>query len=144
MSRFTLLFVLLATSFLCGCHHKPHGHEAPRKLLVTTPLRKSTELTSEYVAQVRAIQHIELRALERGYIQSIFVDEGQQIKTGERMFQILPLIYQAEVQKAQAEADAKANIKEVVQEVILEAISNAQPEKLAEVAQGEGKQKSKK
>lgn len=105
MSRFTLLFVLLATSFLCGCHHKPHGHEAPRKLLVTTPLRKSTELTSEYVAQVRAIQHIELRALERGYIQSIFVDEGQQIKTGERMFQILPLIYQAEVQKAQAEAD---------------------------------------
>jgi len=105
MSRITLLFVLLATSLLWGCHHKPHGHEETRKFLVTTPLRKSTELTREYVAQVRAIQHIELRALERGYIQTIFVDEGRQIKTGERMFQILPLIYQAEVQKAQAEAD---------------------------------------
>jgi membrane fusion protein (multidrug efflux system) len=105
MSRILLLFVLLASPLFCGCHHKPHAHEETRKFLVTTPLRKSTELTSEYVAQVRAIQHIELRALERGYIQSIFVDEGRQIKNGERMFQILPLIYQAEVQKAQAEAD---------------------------------------
>jgi len=105
MSRITLLFVLIATSLLWGCHQKPHAHEETRKFLVTTPLRKSTELTSEYVAQVRAIQHIELRALERGYIQGVFVDEGQQIKSGTRMFQILPLIYQAEVQKAQAEAE---------------------------------------
>ena len=60
---------------------------------------------SEYVAQIRAIQHIELRALEKGYLQGIFVDEGQRVAKGTRMFQIMPLIYQAEVQKAQAEAE---------------------------------------
>jgi membrane fusion protein (multidrug efflux system) len=57
------------------------------------------------VAQIRAIQHIELRALEKGYLQGVFVDEGQQVAAGRRLFQIMPLIYQAEVQKAQAEAD---------------------------------------
>lgn len=64
-----------------------------------------TELTKDYVAQIRAIQHIELRALEKGYLQGIFVDEGQRIQKNTKMFQIMPLMYQAEVQKANAEAD---------------------------------------
>ena len=88
-----------------ACHPKHHAHEEKGKYLVTTPMRKDTELTQEYVAQIRAIQHIELRALERGYLQGVFVDEGQHIEKGQRMFQIMPLIYQAEVQKAQAETD---------------------------------------
>jgi len=46
-----------------------------------------------------------LRALERGYLQKIFVDEGQAVKKGQMMFQIMPLLYQAEMQKAQAEAN---------------------------------------
>ncbi len=72
---------------------------------VTTPLRDDVELTHEYVAQVRAIQHIEVRAQERGYLTEIFVDEGQQIREGKKMFQIMPLIYRAEVRRAEAEAD---------------------------------------
>jgi membrane fusion protein (multidrug efflux system) len=59
----------------------------------------------DYVCQIRAIQHIELRALEKGYLQNIFVDEGQFVKQGQRMFQIMPMLYQAEQQKAQAEAN---------------------------------------
>lgn len=94
--------VALATM---GCHREHKVHEEKSKFLVTSPLRKPTELTREYVAQVRAIQHIELRALERGYLQGIYVDEGQKVPRGHRMFQIMPLIYQAEVQKAQAETD---------------------------------------
>jgi membrane fusion protein, multidrug efflux system len=88
-----------------SCHHKHHEGEEEGKYLVTSPLRKDTELTKEYVAQIRAIQHIELRALEKGYVQGVFVDEGQHITAGRPMFQILPVVYQAEVQKAQAEAD---------------------------------------
>jgi membrane fusion protein (multidrug efflux system) len=57
------------------------------------------------VSQIRAIQHIELRALEKGYLKKIYVDEGQFVKKGQLMFQILPLQYQAEFQKAQAEAN---------------------------------------
>lgn len=105
MHRTPLLLLLLTALATQGCRHDHHEPEEKGKYLVTSPLRQSTELTQEYVAQVRAIQHIELRALERGYLQSTFVDEGQRVQKGHKMFQILPLIYQAEVQKAQAEAD---------------------------------------
>ena len=103
--RLPILFVWLATLSMSACHPKAHAHEEHGKYLATSPLRKTTELTKEYVAQIHAIQHIELRALERGYLQGIFVDEGKPVKIGQRMFQIMPLIYQAEVQKAQAEAE---------------------------------------
>ena len=96
------LLALLATT---ACHAAHHEHAEEAKFLVTSPLRKDTELTRDFVAQIRAIQHIELRALEKGYLQGTFVDEGQKIPKGTKMFQLMPLIYQAEVQKANAEAD---------------------------------------
>lgn len=104
MSRLPLPLVMLASLSVAGCHREHHPAEEEAKYLVTTPLRKDAELTKEYVAQVRAIQHIELRALEKGYLQGVYIDEGKQVAAGTRMFQIMPLIYQAEVQKAQAEA----------------------------------------
>jgi membrane fusion protein (multidrug efflux system) len=105
MFRLQMPLVLLAALSTTACHREQHGHEEEGKFLVSSPMRKSTDLTKEYVGQIRAIQHIELRALEKGYLQGIFVDEGQRVPSGRRMFQIMPLIYQAEVQKAKAEAD---------------------------------------
>lgn len=104
--RKTLLFIGLCT-VLCntGCNSKKEEKEEEVKFLVTSPLRKDTTITREYVSQIRAIQHIEVRALEKGYLQNIYVDEGQFVKKGQMMFQIMPLIYNAELQKSQAEAD---------------------------------------
>jgi membrane fusion protein (multidrug efflux system) len=100
-----MALILMAALSTMGCHREHHEIEEKGRFLVSSPLRKDTDLTKEYVAQIRAIQHIELRALEKGYLQGVFVDEGQQVAAGRRLFQIMPLIYQAEVQKAQAEAD---------------------------------------
>lgn len=105
MNRIPVLLTWLAILTLVGCHPEHHAHEETGKFLVTKPLRKDTEINKDYVCQIRAIQHIELRALERGYVQGIYVDEGQLVKKGQKMFQIMPMIYQAELQKAQAEAE---------------------------------------
>lgn len=102
--------LLLAALSMMGCHHVEAAPEKEPKYLTTTPLRTNVELTRQYVAQVRAIQHIELRALEKGYITGIFVDEGQNVGKGAKMFQIMPLIYNAELQSAAAEA-AQAEIE---------------------------------
>lgn len=100
----SLIAILCNTS--CKSHHEEEGEgEEQVTFLVTSPLKKDTLTTKEYVCQVRAIQHIELRALERGYLQEIFVDEGKYVRKGQRMFQIMPLLYNAELQKAQAEAN---------------------------------------
>ncbi len=100
-----MLLLCLSTLPPMGCQRHEQHHEETGKFQVTRPLRQDTEITEAYVSQIRAIQHIELRALERGYLQGIFVDEGQQVKKGQRMFQIMPVLYQAELQKAEAEAN---------------------------------------
>jgi membrane fusion protein, multidrug efflux system len=87
----------------CASKHEEKGEKI--KFLVTSPLKKDTLITREYVCQIHAIQHIELRALEKGYLQEIFVDEGKFVPKGKLMFQIMPLIYQAEAEKAKAEAN---------------------------------------
>lgn len=82
------------------------GGHAPGVFLVTSPLRKDAELPRDYVCQIRAIQHIEVRALERGYLEEVFVDEGRSVTRGQPMFQIMTVIYQAELDRAKAEGEA--------------------------------------
>jgi membrane fusion protein, multidrug efflux system len=104
MMRISIL-ICLAFLVTIGCGHDEHGKHADTKFVVTSPVRKDTVVYHEYVCQIRSVQHIELRALERGYLQKIFVDEGQAVKKGQLMFQIMPMIYEAEMQKAKAEVN---------------------------------------
>lgn len=90
---------------LTGCQSKKETPEITSKLLVTSPLLMDTTIIKDYVCQIHSSQHIEIRALEKGYLQKIFVDEGQFVRQGQLMFQIMPLMYKAELQKAQAEAN---------------------------------------
>jgi len=87
-----------------SCSSRREEAEAETKFLVTSPLRRDTLVSRIYVCQIRAIQHIELRSREKGYLEKVFVDEGQFVKKGQMMFQIMPLLYKAELQKAEAEA----------------------------------------
>ena len=105
MRKTLILVSLVALLGHTGCKSEKEEKEEEIKFLVTSPLKKDTVVTRQYVCQIRAISHIELRALEKGYLQGIFVDEGQTVKKGQLMFQIMPMLYQAELQKAQAEAD---------------------------------------
>ncbi len=72
---------------------------------VSKPLVKDLTMNDEYVCQIRAIQHIEIRSLEKGYLQKILVDEGESVHQGQLLFQIKPSVYQADVQKSEAEVE---------------------------------------
>lgn len=104
MRKFLVFAVVCAILGQASCKLKTEEKEEENKFLVTTPLKKDTLITRQYVSQIHAISHIELRALEKGYLQDIYVDEGQHVKKGQLMFKIMPLLYQAELQKAKAEA----------------------------------------
>ncbi|MES2382651.1 MAG: efflux RND transporter periplasmic adaptor subunit [Bacteroidota bacterium] len=104
MRKILIFAALCALLSQTSCKFKTEEKEEESKFLVTSPLKKDTLITREYVSQIHAISHIELRALERGYLQDIYVDEGQHVKKGQLMFKIMPLLYQAELQKSNAEA----------------------------------------
>lgn len=105
MKMTLILMSLFALLCITSCESHKEEKKEETKFLVTSPIRMDTSISKDYVCQVRSIQHIEMRALEKGYLQEIFVDEGQFIKKGQLMFQIMPMLYKAELQKAQAEAN---------------------------------------
>ena len=72
---------------------------------VSKPLVKDLTMNDEYVCQIRAIQHIEIRSLEKGYLQNVLVDEGESVRQGQLLFQIKPTVYEADVQKSEAEVE---------------------------------------
>jgi len=102
-NKIFMFLSLVAIACFTSCGHKKGEHESETKFVVTSPVKKDTLIYHEYVCQIRSIQHIEVRALEKGYIQNIYVDEGPFVKKGQLMFQIMPMVYQAEMQKSEAE-----------------------------------------
>lgn len=96
-------FIAAISLYSCTSHHQEAEKEL--RLTVSSPLKIDTSQTEEYVCQIHSIQHIELRAQERGYLQEVYVDEGQFVKKGQLLFKIMPRLYQAEYEKAKAETD---------------------------------------
>lgn len=100
-------FISIITAFvffLSSCKaHKEEAKQNDTHFIVTSPIQIDTTINKAYVCQLQSVQHIEIRALEKGYLQHIYVNEGQFVKKGEIMFQIMPMIYQAEAQKSEAE-----------------------------------------
>ncbi|MBN8245847.1 MAG: efflux RND transporter periplasmic adaptor subunit [Verrucomicrobia bacterium] len=102
----------LAAAFLLGGCHDPHtaqehGHEGEKsKLVVSRPLKQDTVVTRDFVCRIHSSRNIEVRALERGYLEAVTVTEGQLVKEGDPLFQIMPRLYQAELKRAEAEAQA--------------------------------------
>ena len=93
-------------AFIChtSCKPKQEEKEETSKYTVTSPLVMDTSFTRDYVSQIKSVRNIEIRAQEKGYLQSILVDEGQYVKAGQVLFKMMPNMYQAELLKAEAEA----------------------------------------
>lgn len=101
--KHSIVLVCVAALTLNACTSHESKEKKEENFIVTQPLQQDTLIYHEYVCQIRSIQHIELRALEKGYLQKIFIDEGKFVRKGQLLFQIFPIIYEAEAQKAQAE-----------------------------------------
>lgn len=105
MKKLAILASLAALISLASCHSEKEHTESETTFLVTSPLRKDTSIIQEYVCQIHSINHIEIRSQERGYLQKFYVDEGEFVKKGQLLFEIMPNIYQAETNMAEAEAE---------------------------------------
>ena len=100
----TVLSALIALgSSGCNAHKEEHHHTA-HKIIATNPQSKPVTITQQYVCQIHSQRHIELRALERGYLEKIPVKEGQLVKAGDQLFSVLPVLYQTRLDAENAEA----------------------------------------
>ena len=84
--------------------HEEEAHEEHHKIVVTSPEAKDVTITQQYVCQIHSQRHINVCALENGYLEEIPVKEGQAVKKGDVMFKVVPILYQAKLDAELAEA----------------------------------------
>lgn len=103
MKQLPLFILAFAVLFheSCQSHHETIAENI--QYTVTKPLIADTSFDKEYVAQIQSVRNIEIRAQEKGYLQAIYIDEGQWVHAGQVLFRIMPSLYEAELQKAEAE-----------------------------------------
>jgi membrane fusion protein (multidrug efflux system) len=102
---------IVISIFLSACGHTLIPVSSTETFPVTSPILIDTVYTHDYVAEIDAVQNIELRARIKGYIEGIYVDEGQAVKAGQLLFRISSQLYAEELLKA------KAMVKSAVAEV---------------------------
>jgi membrane fusion protein (multidrug efflux system) len=84
--------------------HEEQPHQEHHKIVITSPEAKDVIITQQYVCQIHSQRHINVCALENGYLQEISVREGQAVKKGDVMFKIVPVLYKAKLDAELAEA----------------------------------------
>lgn len=101
MKNNTLLLSIAAIILLASCSSKKQN-QTIETYQVISPLVTDTVYTKEYVAAINAVQNVEIRTRIKGYIESVFVDEGHAVHKGQTLFSISSKSYQQEVQKTKA------------------------------------------
>ncbi|TDB68244.1 efflux RND transporter periplasmic adaptor subunit [Arundinibacter roseus] len=96
-----LLYVLMACG---GSPEKPQQQQAPAAIPVAT-FRVEQGLAvsyDEYPATVQPLKVVEIRAMASGYVTGMYFSDGQQVRKGQRLYQIDQQQTQASVDQAVA------------------------------------------
>lgn len=103
------LFGLL---LLSACTAKKENAVYIQTLEVSSPISVDTTIQQEFVADIHAVQNVEIRARVKGYLDRILVDEGKQVKQGQVMFTINSQEYVTDLARAKAMfSQASAELK---------------------------------
>ncbi len=88
-----------------GAHSsRSENDQEHRKIVLTSPKAMDVAITQRYVCRIHSQRHINVRALDTGYLQEISIREGQAVKKGQSMFKILPVLYEAKCEAEKAKA----------------------------------------
>ncbi|WP_247234501.1 efflux RND transporter periplasmic adaptor subunit [Telluribacter sp. SYSU D00476] len=104
--RPTVLALAAFSGLMVSCGEKKAQQQAPPPpVQVATYQVQRGEATyyDEYPATVAPLKLVELRAMASGYVTGIYFEDGQQVKKGQRLYQIDQQQYQASVDQATAQ-----------------------------------------
>lgn len=100
-----ITIVLLLSFVLFSCNsdgEKRKGNQNTLEIPVLELLPADVEVPQTYIADIQAIQFVEVRSKVEGFVDQIFVDEGQFVKKGQKLFQLSSAEYNEMVNSARA------------------------------------------
>src|SRR5689334_23026671 len=74
----------------------------PAPVTARQPIQREVTEWDEYPARIDAVDMVEVRARESGYLESVHFKEGTVVKQGALLFVIDPRPYQAELERQEA------------------------------------------
>ena len=105
-------FLSLLAGVLPACHETGTNQVRSDGSIPVTVLQPTTvELPRTYVADIQAIQFVEIKPKVEGYVKEVLIDEGEFVKKGQPMFRLSSENY------AEAVKEAEANYKQTEAEL---------------------------
>jgi RND family efflux transporter MFP subunit len=103
---------LLLATFVASCGEKqPQGAPPPPTVTVANPVKRTLFDYDEYVGRFTAVDSVEIRARESGYLDSVDFKDGQMVKQGALLFTIDKRPFQNALDQARANLEqAKSNV----------------------------------
>jgi len=117
-NRLFILTFFIVLIFSCNSAKEKNTLKNIESFPVITVLVRDTTIQTEYVSDIHAIENVEIRARVSGFLNKVFVDEGQEVYKGQPLFLLNDEEYKAELAKSKAFlnkaiAEAKAAALEV-------------------------------
>ena len=99
----TILSALVVGINSCTEVKSKNTTEKEEPLIPILELQPQTvEVPQTYICDIQAIQFVEVRSKVEGFVNQIFVDEGQHVKKGQKLFQLSSAEYNELVNSARA------------------------------------------
>ncbi len=114
--RHIYLLPLLGAIIISCNNSSTTSHDKPLEVPVVNVATKSVELEHLYVTDIQALRNVEIRSKVSGFVENIYVDEGQTVKKGQLLFKISDAEFRAEIAKERAVLNsmkAEAHISEL-------------------------------
>lgn len=110
--RIMSVLVLGAILVACGGPPPPEAPPPPQVSVATVVERDITEW-DEYTGRLEAVNTVEIRPQVSGVLQQVAFTEGKEVRQGQLLFQIDPRPFQAELNRAEAEAERSRTAAEL-------------------------------
>ena len=107
MKKFLLIIIPLLMLSCASNHQQESDLDEPQSHELLTIAARDFEINTEYAATIKGLQDISIIPRIEGYLQGIYVKEGDRVKAGQLLFRIDDAVWRAAV------AEASANVQQM-------------------------------
>lgn len=96
------LIVVSIFNLSCTVNSEIDSTESKQTIPVIKLTKESTTINKDYVGNIHAVKNVELYARVKGYLEQVYVDEGQYVKKDQLLFRINDEEYRSALSKTKA------------------------------------------
>ena len=98
--------LVLLLFFLAACGRNQYAPPPAEQVTVAHPVERDVTTYSEFAGHTASIEAVDVRARVQGFLQTMSFAPGADVEQGDLLFVIEPTLYEARVQRAEADLES--------------------------------------